>query len=237
MREVKMWSMSKIVAYAALSAGLASVIVIGWVAFLRWRIEIVHGQSQPKPEHIKELPWNKGVLVEGGSCKGLSKYDDKYGSWDWRSDNTAFDDASNTKWDFPKGQVWNCVDNKWRRNFKAELREAAHFVLVAKVRDAVLVRKLSPDEITVIAEATNHDYTSNGVVYYVEHGYEIHACEVEAMRTADLIAQLSFWHPTESELPLQLLMSYVKGINCGDSARHAYAITNERIMTWLKEQK
>jgi hypothetical protein len=56
------------------------------------------------------------------------------------------------------------------------------------------------------------------------------------MATAALMAQLSFWNPTEEQLPLKLMENYLKGMRCDAGTDRAYSIMNTRIENWLRAQ-
>jgi hypothetical protein len=139
----------------------------------------------------------------------------------------------------PASQVWKCVDGKWRRDMEAEVRRDEHTTFVSEVRSLITTQKLTPDQIEVIEEAIRKPFYGGFTCSPrgCEADIERLNCFGEAASTADLIAQLSFWKPTEEELPLTLLESFVKGSSCEAGSLRAYEIINQRIISYLKGRR
>lgn len=140
-----------------------------------------------------------------------------------------------TKWTYPAGEVWDCLDGKWIHDTKEEVKQKKHAALVDATRGMVTTRKLTASEVAVVFEATDHWPRGSFSCSGTDCGDVIY-CNAEGQRTADLIAQLSFWKPTEDELPLSLMQSFVKGMRCGPATKHAYEIINQRIVVYLQQR-
>lgn len=156
---------------------------------------------------------------------GLQCHDDGISGADsWYPNGTLeYDLKQHVKWRIPYNQIWKCKDDKWQHDLVDENNRAVHQEAVAKVREAITRRRLTAKEIPLVEESMQVSYTPNI------------ACYDEATETAMLIAQLSLWNPSESELPLKMLESYVKGMNCDAGTQRAYEIMNQRIIDWLKK--
>lgn len=151
--------------------------------------------------------------------------------YNWGNGTTLY--QGDKSWTVPAGQIWHCDNGHWARDTAAEQAEAARLKLVGTVRAQIATRKLTKEEIGVIGEATYHALFSGSCG---SDGCDAQFCSYEAMRSAELIGQLSFWHPTEDQLPLAMLQSYLKGMRCDGGAQRAYQIMNGRIMAWLEAQ-
>lgn len=192
------------------------------------------GQTKPvaKKQAAQDTPQ---TIKEGAECldsAGTLTAGYTYGSSiNLRGDTVLY--QGNKVWSAPDNQVWECLDKKWKRDLKAEATQAAHHKLVNQTRSQIATRKLNKDEISVIGEATDHvPYSGNCGT----DGCDALFCSYAAIRSAELIAQLSFWKPTEEQLPLAMLQVYLKGMRCDNGTQRAYEIMNGRITSWLEEQ-
>lgn len=137
------------------------------------------------------------------------------------------------------GQIWNCKNKKWERDHGVEEIHRKHTAFMDKLRADIVVARLAGEELdsAAIREAVNPSRSYNGFVCYGENCFQKLQCNGESEMTSQLVAQLSFWNPSESELPLSMLQSYVKGMNCDGGTMKAYQIMNDRIIGWLVKQK
>lgn len=136
----------------------------------------------------------------------------------------------------PLREIWVCENFKWHHDRCAETKRDIREALVERAREGIRVRKLTKEEIGVIYEVVHSSSSYSGFSCSGDGCIDRMECGEDSITTAELVAQLSFWNPPESELPLSMLQSYVKGMICDVSTRRAYQIMNERIIAWLTKQ-
>lgn len=142
------------------------------------------------------------------------------------------DEASHITWKIPSNERWSCVEGKWFRDAAKEESEHRHNAEVSVVRDLLLKRRLTAAELRLLPEAAEEPRWRGSMVS-MSSG-EIYGCNERARENAALIAQLSFWTFDESEIPLRLMLDYVKNPGvCGEAINRAYQIMNDRILAWF----
>lgn len=190
-------------------------------------------KSTAKPTESPVSPWVYKQVAEDEACTSSGSLADSWASSDGTSG--VADDKRKISWTIPESQRWDCRDGHWRRDLDKEAKERKHKESVDAVRAIITDRKLTAQELPLAPEAAT--IWPSGGVSYLSPG-ESSGCRESARANATLIAQLSFWNPKEDELPLALMMEYVKGAAvCGEAAQQAYRIMNSRIMAWLMKQE
>lgn len=199
----------------------------------RQTISIFDASGKSREVPLRPMVTGAACYVDHNDIPGNSDGDSwGTGSYSWE---TMYDAKLGFSWSHPSDQYWGCIANKWVRNLQAEKARDEHLSFVNSVRDALSRRKLTDAEFAVMREinfsAAQTTFTCSG------HGcFEAIECQHQQQRTADLIAQVGFYNPTEEDLPLKFLKSYVKGMTCDAGIGRAYEIMNERIMEYLKKQ-